>query len=152
MLEHVGLENYGELGRVIDRSLLPSGRGLLHSIGRNAPAPLDPWTDKRIFPGAYPPSLREMLEVLEPTRFSVLDVENLRLHYARTLEHWLERFERAGGQVAGMFDERFVRMWRMYLACSIATFRVGELQLFQVVFARDSNNNIPWTRKHLYET
>jgi cyclopropane-fatty-acyl-phospholipid synthase len=152
MLEHVGLENYGELGRVIDRSLLPSGRGLLHSIGRNAPAPLDPWTDKRIFPGAYPPSLREMLEVLEPARLSVLDVENLRLHYARTLEHWLERFERAADKVAGMFDERFVRMWRMYLASSIATFRVGELQLFQVVFARDSNNNVPWTRKHLYVT
>jgi cyclopropane-fatty-acyl-phospholipid synthase len=151
MLEHVGLENYSELGRVIDRSLLPSGRGLLHSIGRNVPEPIDPWTDKRIFPGAYPPSLREMLGVLEPARFSVLDVENLRLHYARTLEHWLERYERAAGSVARMFDERFVRMWRMYLACSIATFRVGGLQLFQVVFARESNNNIPWTRNHLYE-
>jgi cyclopropane-fatty-acyl-phospholipid synthase len=151
MLEHVGLENYGELGRVIDRSLLPSGRGLLHSIGRNFPEPINPWTDKRIFPGAYPPSLREMLEIFEPIRFSVLDVENLRLHYARTLEHWLERYERAAGQVAGMFDERFVRMWRMYLACSIATFKAGGLQLFQVVFARDSNNDIPWTRSHLYE-
>jgi cyclopropane-fatty-acyl-phospholipid synthase len=151
MLEHVGLENYAELGRVIDRSLLPSGRGLLHSIGRNDPHPIDPWTDKRIFPGAYPPSLREMLGVLEPSRFSVLDIENLRLHYARTLEHWLERFERAAGKVAGMFDERFVRMWRMYLACSIAAFRVGELQLFQVVFSRESNNDVPWTRNHLYE-
>jgi cyclopropane-fatty-acyl-phospholipid synthase len=151
MLEHVGLENYGELGRVIDRSLLPSGRGLLHSIGRNFPEPIDAWTDKRIFPGAYPPSLCEMLRIFEPLRFSVLDVENLRLHYARTLEHWLERFERSGERVAGMFDERFVRMWRMYLACSIATFRVGGLQLFQVVFARDSNNDIPWTRSHLYQ-
>ena len=151
MLEHVGPENYGELGRIIDRSLLPSGRGLLHSIGRNFPEPIDAWTDKRIFPGAYPPSLREMLEVLEPARFSVLDIENLRLHYARTLEHWLERYERAAEKIAGMFDERFVRMWRMYLACSIATFRVGGLQLFQVVFARESNNDIPWTRSHLYQ-
>jgi len=152
MLEHVGLENYGELGRVIDRSLPPSGRGLLHAIGRNSPAPIDAWTDKRIFPGAYPPSIREMLGVLEPARFSVLDVENLRPHYARTLELWLERFERAAGKVASMFDTRFVRMWRMYLSCSIAAFRVGELQLFQVVFARESNSNIPWTRKHLYQT
>lgn len=151
MLEHVGLENYGELGRVIDRSLMPSGRGLLHSIGRNVPEPMNAWTDKRIFPGAYPPSLREMLGVLEPFRFSVLDVENLRLHYARTLEHWLERYERAAEKIADMFDERFVRMWRMYLACSIATFRVGSLQLFQIAFTRESNNDIPWTRNHLYQ-
>ncbi|HLJ09561.1 MAG TPA: cyclopropane-fatty-acyl-phospholipid synthase family protein [Planctomycetaceae bacterium] len=150
MLEHVGPENYGELGRVIDRSLTPNGRGLIHSIGRNQPRALDPWTEKRIFPGAYPPSLGEMLQIFEPTGFSVLDVENLRLHYARTLEHWLERFERAAAKAAEMFDARFVRMWRMYLAGSIASFKSGGLQLFQVVFARESNNNVPWTRSHLY--
>jgi cyclopropane-fatty-acyl-phospholipid synthase len=150
MLEHVGLENYSALGRVIDRSLTPLGRGLIHSIGRNVPQPFDPWSDARIFPGAYAPSLREMLGVLEPCRFSVLDVENLRLHYARTLEHWLERFEGAVDKVAHMFDDTFVRMWRLYLAASIATFRLGGLQLFQVVFTRESNNRIPWTRDHLY--
>jgi cyclopropane-fatty-acyl-phospholipid synthase len=151
MLEHVGRENLGELGRVIDRCLTPAGRGLIHSIGRNRPQPLDPWTDKRIFPGAYPPSLCEMLRIFEPFRFSILDVENLRLHYARTLEHWLERFEHNIGKIAALFDDRFVRMWRMYLAGSIATFKVGGLQLFQVVFARESNNEVPWTRRHLYD-
>ncbi len=152
MLEHVGLENFGELGRVIDRSLTPAGRGLIHSIGRNRPRPLDPWTDKRIFPGAYPPALSEMMGIFEPFGFSVLDVENLRLHYARTLEHWLERFESNVIKIAEMFDERFVRMWRMYLAGSIATFKVGGLQLFQLVFARESNNDIPMTRAHIYGT
>ena len=152
MLEHVGLENYGELGRVIDRCLTPGGRGLIHSIGRNYSQPFDTWTSARIFPGAYAPSLREMLGVLEPCRFSVLDVENLRLHYARTLEHWLERFEFSAGRVADMFDNSFVRMWRLYLATSVATFRVGGLQLFQVVFARESNNLVPLTREHLYRT
>jgi cyclopropane-fatty-acyl-phospholipid synthase len=152
MLEHVGLENYGELGRVIDRTLTPAGRGLIHSIGRNRPRPLDPWTDKRIFPGAYPAALSEMMRIFEPFNFSILDVENLRLHYARTLEHWLERFERNVGKIAGMFDDRFVRMWRMYLAGSIAAFKVGGLQLFQLVFARETNNDIPMTRAHLYQT
>jgi cyclopropane-fatty-acyl-phospholipid synthase len=151
MLEHVGLENFGELGRVINRSLTAAGRGLLHSIGRNRPLPLDPWTDKRIFPGAYPPSLCEMLQIFEPVGFSVLDVENLRLHYARTLEHWLEKYERAIDTVSQMFDERFVRMWRMYLASSIVAFQTGTLQLFQVVFARESTNEVPWTRRHLYQ-
>lgn len=150
MLEHVGLENYSELGRVIDRCLTPGGRGLLHAIGRNVPQPFDAWSDARIFPGAYPPSLREMLGVIEPFGFSVLDVENLRLHYARTLEDWLRRFEDSAGTVAEMFDDRFVRTWRMYLAASVATFRVGGLQLFQVVFAREPNNEIPWTREYLY--
>lgn len=150
MLEHVGLENFTELGRVIDRALTPTGRGLIHSIGRNVPQPLDPWTEKRIFPGAYPPSLKQMMDIFEPFRFSVLDVENLRLHYARTLEQWLERFEASSAKVRDMFDERFVRMWRMYLAGSVATFRIGGLQLFQVVFTRGSNNDIPWTREHLY--
>jgi cyclopropane-fatty-acyl-phospholipid synthase len=150
MLEHVGLENFGEMGRLLDRLLTPRGRGLIHSIGRNRPEPLDPWTDKHIFPGAYPPALSEMQRIFEPVGLSILDIENLRLHYALTLEHWLERYERAAGEISKMFDHRFVRMWRMYLAASIATFRTGGLQLFQVVFARESNNDIPWTRKHLY--
>jgi cyclopropane-fatty-acyl-phospholipid synthase len=150
MLEHVGRENFRELGRVIDRSLAPAGRGLIHSIGRNAPRPLDAWIARRIFPGAYPPAISEIMEIFEPWRLSVLDIENIRLHYARTLEHWLERFERAADRVAAMFDERFVRTWRLYLAGSIAAFLTGSLQLFQVVFARESNNEIPWTRAHLY--
>jgi cyclopropane-fatty-acyl-phospholipid synthase len=150
MLEHVGLANYPALGEVIARSLGSNGRGLIHSIGRNRPAPLQPWIVKRIFPGAYPPSLAEMMQIFEPRDFSVLDVENLRLHYAQTLRHWLELFESASGRVREMFDERFVRMWRMYLAGSIAGFTTGALQLFQVVFAPRDNNDVPMTREHLY--
>jgi len=50
-----------------------------------------------------------------------------------------------------MFDDRFVRAWRLYLAGSVAAFSMGSLQLFQVSFARRSNNDIPWTRAHLYQ-
>ena len=150
MLEHVGPEHYHELGRIIDRVLAPDGRGLIHSIGLVRPAPLNAWIERRIFPGAYPPSLREMLEVLEPSGFSVLDVENLRLHYALTLKHWLERFENAKSQVGEMYDERFVRAWRVYLSGSQAAFNTGQMQLFQVLFARQSTNAVPWTRAYLY--
>src|SRR5216684_1935516 len=86
MLEHVGLEHYKELGSVIHRSLTKSGRGLLHFIGRNKPCPFSTWTRKRIFPGAYAPTLRQALGMFEPLDFSVLAVANLRLHYAKTLE------------------------------------------------------------------
>lgn len=150
MLEHVGLQHYFELGQVIDRCLRPHGRGLIHAIGRNRPLPMNAWIEKRIFPGGYPPSLSEMARIFEPWRFSILDVENLRLHYAKTLEHWLERFEKVADQVLRRYDANFVRAWRLYLAGSVSTFRFGELQLFQVVFSRYQNNDIPWTRDFLY--
>ena len=77
---------------------------------------------------------------------SVLDVENLRLHYAKTLDHWQQRFESASPAIAAMFDEPFVRAWRLYLAGSGAAFATGWMQLFQIVFARCASNTIPWTR------
>jgi cyclopropane-fatty-acyl-phospholipid synthase len=152
MLEHVGLRGFGDLARVIDRCLDPNrGRGLLHFIGRDWARPLNAWIRRRIFPGAYAPSLDQVVRgVLIPARLSVLDVENLRLHYALTLDHWRRRYERAvaAGQVG--FDERFRRAWRLYLAGSQAAFSTGDLQLYQVSFARRGDDVIPWTRAELY--
>jgi cyclopropane-fatty-acyl-phospholipid synthase len=152
MLEHVGLANYEALGEVIGRCLHPGhGRGLLHFIGRNRMRPLNAWMRRRVFPGAYPPTLAQVAErVLEPSSLSVLDVENLRLHYALTLDHWRRRFESASARVATLFDERFVRTWRLYLAGSQAAFSTGFLQLFQVTFGRGQDNGVPWTRAGLY--
>jgi cyclopropane-fatty-acyl-phospholipid synthase len=90
------------------------------------------------------------LKVLEPKNYSILDVENLRMHYATTLEHWLERFEKSRQQVTAMYDSRFVRAWRLYLAGSIAAFRGGHLQLFQIVFSGSKREPIFWTRDPLY--
>lgn len=149
MLEHVGVADYATLGAVIDRVLTDRGRGLLHFIGRNRPSPLNPWIRKRIFPGAYAPTLPEVFEhVLQPWDLSVLDVENLRRHYATTLAHWRRRFDAAADDVAAMFDDTFVRAWRLYLAGSEAAFLTGSMQLFQVVFARGSSNAMPWTRSN----
>ena len=150
MLEHVGPDHYKELGEVIHRSLPASGRGFLHFIGRNRPGHLNAWIRRRVFPGAHPPTLREVMRVFERHNFSVLDVENLRLHYARTLEHWLERFEKSSDRVRSLFGEEFVRIWRLYLAGSVAAFQAGTLQLFQIAFARATNNSLSWTRNHLY--
>lgn len=150
MLEHVGVKNYETLGRIAHSSMGSNGRGLIHSIGRNSPARLQPWIEKRIFPGAHPPALSEMAHIFEPWELSILDVENLRLHYAQTLRHWLAGYELASERVRAMFDEKFVRMWRLYLAGSVAAFSTGTLQLFQVLFAPRGNNDIAWTRRHLY--
>ena len=152
MLEHVGPRHYHELGEVMDRCLDEHhGRGVLHFIGRNKAAPFSAWIRRRVFPGAYAPTLREALEgALEPFAFAVLDVENLRLHYAKTLAHWLERYEASMDTIGQMFDDRFVRTWRLYLAGSQASFATGCLELFQVTFARGACNEVPWTRAHLY--
>jgi cyclopropane-fatty-acyl-phospholipid synthase len=150
MLEHVGREHYREVGRIINRSLDKSGRGLLHFLGRNKARPFSTWTRQRIFPGAYAPTIREAMEVFEPSEFSILDIENLRQHYARTLEFWLSAFESSADQVLKMFSPEFVRAWRLYLAGAVAALRTGTLQLFQVVFAKSACPQIPWTRAHLY--
>jgi len=150
MLEHVGTDNYRALGAVVDRALKDDGRALIHTIGRNRPEKMNAWIEARIFPGAYPPTLREMMDIFEPNGMSVLDVENLRLHYAKTLEHWLARFESHRDTIERMFDANFVRAWRLYLAGSLAAFTTASLQLFQVVFTRAENNNLAWSRAHLY--
>ena len=150
MLEHVGVQNYQALGQVIARALRPNGFALIHSVGRNRPTPVNAWLEQRIFPGSYPPSLREMMAIFEPFNFSIIDVENLRLHYARTLREWLARFDRAADTVRAMYDEEFIRAWRLYLAGCSAAFFANSIQLFQVVCAPADNNDVPWTRAHIY--
>lgn len=149
MLEHVGVDNYPVLGRTIDRCLKDDGRGLIHSIGQDIPRPLNEWIESYIFPGAYPPTLREMMAIFEPVGLSVADVENLRPHYAQTLRHWRDRFEANAARVAEMFDDDFVRAWRLYLSGSIAAFTEGQLQLYQALFRRPGCRILPRTRDHM---
>ena len=152
MLEHVGLRAFPELAAVIDRCLDPRrGRGLLHFIGRDSPRPLNAWIRRRIFPGAYPPTLDQVSrKVLRAARLVVTDVENLRRHYALTLDHWRRRYERAVAEDRIGFDGRFRRAWRLYLAGSQAAFSTGWMQLFQVTFERRGDSSLPWTRAALY--
>ena len=150
MLEHVGKRDLKVMGEVIERCLKPDGRGLMHTIGRNKTGPMNAWIERRIFPGAYPPTLREMMDIFEPNQLSVLDVENMRMHYSKTLQHWMERFEQNKEQIEEQMDGEFVKAWRLYLAGSTAAFNVGDLQLFQVVFSRVENNDLPWSRTHIY--
>lgn len=148
MLEHVGLRHFHLLSSVLKRVVRrDGGRGLLHFIGRDAPRPLNLWIRRRIFPGAYPPTLAEVTTgVLEPADMSVVDVENLRLHYARTLSCWGERFAAARNQIRAQYGDEFPRAWELYLAGSRAAFAAGWMQLFQVVFAPRESAPPSWTR------
>jgi len=148
MLEHVGLRHFRSLANVLQRVVRRTGgRGLLHFIGRDASRSLNPWIRRRIFPGAYPPTLAEVTtRVLAPAAMSVVDVENLRLHYARTLSCWSERFAAARNDVRLQYSDEFARAWELYLAGSQAAFASGWMQLFQVVFAPRESAPPSWTR------
>ena len=152
MLEHVGYKNYDHLSDVLARVVRrANGRGLLHFIGRDIARPLNAWTRRRIFPGAYVPTLAEVeTRIISPARMSVLDVENLRLHYARTLALWGQRFGAIEPQVRSRYGEQFRRAWELYLAGSEAAFSTGHLQLFQVVFAPAESAPPHWKRADVY--
>jgi cyclopropane-fatty-acyl-phospholipid synthase len=152
MLEHVGLHHFRSLADVLRRTVRRrGGRGLLHFIGRDAPRALNPWIVRRIFPGAYVPTLSEVTtQILAPAGMSVTDVENLRLHYARTLAHWHERFVAATEAVRALYGDQFQRAWELYLAGSEAAFATGWMQLFQVVFTPFESAPPYWTRSQLY--
>ena len=153
MLEHVGRRSYAALAGVVRRTIKRSGgRGLLHFIGRDVPRPLNAWIRRRIFPGAYVPALAEVAgDVLAPAGMSIVDVENLRLHYARTLADWSDRFAAARERVRARSGEEFCRTWELYLAGSEAAFRTGWMQLFQVVFAPRESPPPFFTRAPIYD-
>jgi cyclopropane-fatty-acyl-phospholipid synthase len=92
-----------------------------------------------------------MMAIFEPHGFMVLDVENLRLHYAETARHWLERFRAARKRVETLVSAETARAWELYLAGTAAAFRAATMCLYQVVFTRARNNRIPWTRADLYD-
>jgi len=150
MFEHVGKGFISAFMEKTKNILKPGGLGLLHTVGKECDSVGDPWTLKYIFPGTYIPVLDHVIRTVGEKGLVPIDVENLRLHYALTLEAWANRFESNAEQIEGLFDPRFVRMWRMYLNGSAAAFRWGNIRLYQILFSNGPNNTLPLTREHLY--
>lgn len=151
MFEHVGKDFIPTFMKKAKHLLEPGGIGLLHTIGKERASTGDPWTLKYIFPGGYIPVLDEIVHEMGVNRLVPIDIENLRTHYAATLDEWAKRFEMNVDRIRQSFDEGFVRMWRMYLNGCAAIFRWGDLRLYQIVFTNGLNNSLPLTRDHLYE-
>ena len=152
MFEHVGHRHYGEFFGKCRDLLKPDGVMLLHTIGRlgePATSP-DPFTDKWIFPGYDLPSLSQISTASEKVRMIASDVEMLRLHYAYTLRHWLDRANKARPKIEAMYDARFFRMWEFYLAGGIVMFETGAACNYQVQYIRD-RNALPITRDYMLE-
>ena len=153
MLEHVGLRHLKSVAAVLRRTIRPDGgRGLLHFIGRDVRCPLNAWICRRVFPGGYTPTVAEVAtHTLGPAGMSIIDVENLRLHYARTLAHWSERFALVKDRVRQAYGDEFQRAWELYLAGSQAAFATGWMQLFQILFIPRGSAPPSWTRSDPHE-
>ncbi|WP_367197705.1 class I SAM-dependent methyltransferase [Amorphus sp. 3PC139-8] len=151
MFEHVGKKNYPEFFAGIRDLLSDDGVALIHAIGySDTPAPINPFIRKYIFPGADIPALSEVFSAVEPTRLRVTDVEVLRLHYAKTLRHWRQRFMSHSKEVVSLYDERFFRMWEFYLASCEVGFRHRTMMVFQMQLARRIDA-LPITRDYMFD-
>jgi cyclopropane-fatty-acyl-phospholipid synthase len=150
MIEHVGKGNLAAFTSDVETLLKPGGLALLHLVTVVKEGPINSWIEKHIFPGAYVPTLFELLRHLTLCDFRVWDVENLAPHYRITLDHWSERFEQCVPLVRKRFGERFVRMWRLYLRASSAAFREGALEVHQILVSRGQQRVLPLTRADIY--
>ena len=149
MFEHVGVGFYDVFFRKCAQLLTDDGVALLHTIGRSGPPGItNPWIAKYIFPGGYIPALSEVLPAIQRAGLLVSDVEILQLHYAETLKAWRERFLAHRDEVMRLYDQRFVRMWDFYLACSEMAFRGSDMVVFQIQLAKHKGVT-PATRDYI---
>lgn len=146
MVEHVGRGGYESFMKCAQSILKPGGLFLLHFISALKEYPGDAWIKKYIFPGGVIPSLREMINIAGELKFYTLDVESLRRHYTKTLLCWNQSFQEHRNGVVSMFDERFARMWELYLCACAAVFQNGIVDLHQILFSNGINNELPMTR------
>lgn len=151
MFEHVGKKNYAEFFGKLHDLLTDDGVAVIHSIGRlDTPNAINPFIRKYIFPGADVPALSEVTPVIEKSGLICTDVEILRLHYAETLRHWREAFEARREEVAAIYDERFCRMWDLYLVICEMGFRYENLMVFQIQLTK-SLEAVPLTRDYMFD-
>ena len=151
MFEHVGKKNYREYFAKVRDLLTDDGVAVIHSIGRlDTPSAINPFIRNYIFPGADIPALSEIMPFVEQSGLICTDIEILRLHYAETLRHWREAFEKQRHKIATIYDERFCRMWELYLTICEMGFRYENLIVFQIQITK-TLDTVPLTRDYMFD-
>jgi cyclopropane-fatty-acyl-phospholipid synthase len=151
MFEHVGTGFHDVFFRQCRDLLTEDGVMLLHFIGNSdVPDFNNPWIEKYIFPGGHLPSMSEFTPAIERSGLVITDIEVLRLHYAKTLRLWRERFMAQREAAKALYDERFCLMWEFYLSMSETAFRYQDIAIFQVQLAR-RQESVPLTRDYVAE-
>jgi cyclopropane-fatty-acyl-phospholipid synthase len=158
VLEHAGRDQLADVVRAHADFLKPGGLGMLHFIGHVGRRDTEFFIRQHVFPGGWIPSLADVIVAMEENGLEVVDIENLRRHYAPTLDAWAERFTRNWDRICaldpGRFDERFRRIWLTYLIGCAEMFRspIWTTHLFQIVFSKRNitDRNYPMSRAFLY--
>jgi cyclopropane-fatty-acyl-phospholipid synthase len=150
MFEHVGITYYQQFFEKIASCLNDDGIALLHTIGRtDGVGATSPWITKYIFPGGYIPGLSEILPHIERAGLMITDIEVLRLHYAKTLQAWADRFRANRDKAKAMYDERFCRMWEFYLSASRYAFIYEHHVIWQIQLSKNVNTLPDITRDYI---
>ncbi len=150
MVEHVGKDHLKDYFSTVNGLLNDGGVSLLHCITSIQQGPANTWISKYIFPGGYIPAVKEIVSYLADEKLYLTDLESLRRHYAKTLEHWAQNFERALPEISKTKDQGFIKMWRLYLNSCAASFKCGNIDIHQFLFTKSINNTLPWTREYIY--
>ena len=151
MFEHVGVNFFRAFFNTCRSLLAENGVAVIHSIGRtDGPGDTSAWIQRYIFPGGYIPAISEVIPAVEKAQLRVTDIEVLRIHYAKTLRAWRERFLARREEVAALYDERFCRIWEFYLAASEIAFRTGLMMNFQIQLTKNQMA-VPLTRDYMHE-
>jgi cyclopropane-fatty-acyl-phospholipid synthase len=159
MFEHVGKRHCPDFFGMVKKALKPRGIGVLHTIGSQTGVSTDPWIAKYIFPGGFVPALGMVTDAMNKAGLVFYDVEDLRVHYSKTIDLWIMNFENNKGQIKKSITnqlrdenraEQFIRMWRLYLNASAVSFKTAANRLYQIIFTNGVNNDLPLTRDYIY--
>ncbi len=159
MFEHVGHANLPLYCQRLFAAVKPGGLVMNHGItakhsdGRPVGRGAGEFIERYVFPRGELPHLATMSACLSDAGLEVVDVESLRLHYARTLQQWSERLEAQLDKAAQLVPEQALRIWRLYLAGCAYGFAHGWINLHQILAVKpldDGSHALPWTRADLY--
>ncbi|MDN5954107.1 MAG: cyclopropane-fatty-acyl-phospholipid synthase family protein [Loigolactobacillus coryniformis] len=152
MFEHVGQENLELYFKTVAKYLKDDGVALIHGITRQQGGATNAWLTKYIFPGGYVPGLVENTQHIIDAGLQIDDVEPLRRHYQHTLEIWDKNFNEHRDEIAKLQDERFIRMWDVYLQAAAASFESGNIDVIQFLISKGASGKyLPMTRVYIYE-
>ena len=157
VIEHVGIPNYPAFFSGVRGMLRDGGLYLNHGIVHEfhwKPTSQTEFLYRHVFPNGDLAGLSETLTEIERAGFEIVDVDGLRLHYARTCRHWVERLRERADEARALAGERTFRTWRLYLTCSAVAFEGGSLGLYQVLMRKHRDplvGHAPRTREPLYE-